>query len=82
MDENEIPYQEKEKEESIKKGDVVELAPTATYIDGRIIPSEIKEESWIVEQVKGDQVMLKKDVKGTHVMREPIHKKYMTKKIK
>lgn len=82
MDENEMLDQKKEEEESIKEGDVVELVPTATYIDGRIIPSKIKEESWIVDQVEGDQVMLKKSVKGTHTMQEPIHKKYMTKKMK
>lgn len=81
MNENEMLDQGKKKEESIKKGDVVELVPTATYIDGRIIPSKIKEELWVVDQVEGDQVMLKKSVRGTHVMQEPINKKYMTKKM-
>ncbi len=82
MNENEMLDQEKKKEgESIKKGDVVELVPTATYIDGRIIPSKMKEEPWVVDQVEGDQVMLKKSVRGTHAMQEPIHKKYMTKKM-
>lgn len=68
-----------ETKEEIQEGDIVELEPTATYYDGRIIPAWVKEELWIVSSVKGDRVVINQNVSGTHAIQSPVRMKYLRK---
>lgn len=68
-----------ETEADIRQGDIVELVPTATYYDGRIIPSWVKEDHWIVSRVDGDRVVINENVSGTHAIQSPVRMKYLRK---
>ena len=61
--------------QEIKAGDVVELLQTATYYDGRIIPAWVKKDKWIVLQIKGDRVVIDKNVSGTNSICSPVNVK-------
>lgn len=63
----------------LEAGDVVKLAATATYYDGRIMPSWVKSDQWIVSRVDGKRVVIDKNVSGTHAICSPVHQKYLQK---
>lgn len=68
-----------EMEGGIKQGDVVELEPTATYYDGRIIPAWVKADRWIVSRVDGDRVVINENVSGSHAIQSAVRMKYLRK---
>lgn len=81
MDSSNDLFQEKGKVEEgdIKAGDIVELDATATYYDGRIMPSWVKEDKWIVSSVNGDRVVINQNVGKNHAIQSPVRMKYVRK---
>lgn len=70
---------------SIEKGDLVSIAPNATYYSGKSVPSWVKNQNWYVFNTPSvDRVVIDKNEKGTNSICSPIHKKYLTvvKKVK
>lgn len=71
----------------IEVGDLVQLLPTATYRDGRIIPSWVKQDRWIVDRIdanrNGDEdldvVIINKNESGTHAIQSPVFRKNLRK---
>ncbi len=65
--------------QDIMVGDIVTLIPTATYYDGRIIPSWVKSDRWIVAKVNGDRIVIDSNVSGTNAICSPVHMKNVEK---
>lgn len=64
---------------SIEKGDLVSIAPNATYYNGKSVPSWVKNQNWYVSNTpSGDRVVIDKNEKGTNSICSPIYKKYLT----
>lgn len=65
--------------QDLNVGDIVNLIPTATYYDGRIIPSWVKNDQWIVAKVNGDRIVIDRNVSGSHSICSPVHMKNVEK---
>ena len=64
---------------NIKEGDIVKLAPNATYYNGKSIPDWVKNQNWIVKKDPvGDKVVINKNESGTHAINSPVNAKYLT----
>lgn len=64
---------------TIKMGDVVSIAKNATYYSGEDIPDWVVAKNWIVvENPKGDRVVVNKSTDGKHAINSPIHAKFLT----
>lgn len=63
---------------SIKPGDVVVLAPDATYDTGKEMPSWVKQDSWIVKSVNGERIVLGSNENGSHEINSLVNAKYLT----
>lgn len=70
---------EEREEQDIRQGDIVMLDPTATYYDGRIIPSWVKQDQWIVCKVEGDRVVINENTRHTNAILSPVRMKYLRK---
>lgn len=57
----------------IKVGSIVTLESTATYYDGRIIPSWVKKDKWYVAELHGDRAVIDGNVSGTHHIKSPVN---------
>lgn len=63
----------------IKKGDLVSIAPNATYYNGESVPLWVKSQKWYVaSEPVGERVVIDKNEKVTSSICSPIHKKYLT----
>lgn len=62
----------------VKKGDTVKLANNATYYDGKVIPTWVKEQNWIVKEVKGDRAVIDKNESGTNSICSPVNIKFLS----
>lgn len=67
-----------EKKYIILDNDIVTLSSNAVYYNGGNIPGWVFTEKWIVRSVKGDRVLLGKNVKGTHDINSPVNVKYLS----
>lgn len=67
-----------ESKDTIEKGDIVKIAPDATYYNGKSMPDWVKEQNWIVKSVKGDRVVIDKNAKKTHAINSPVNAKFLT----
>lgn len=65
-------------QDSINKGDIVKIAPNATYYNGTRIPSWVKNSNWIVSQVNGSRAVIDKSADGKYSICSPIHTKYLS----
>jgi N-acetylmuramoyl-L-alanine amidase CwlA len=63
---------------SIQKGDVVKLAADAVYYSGKAIPAWVKEQNWVVKEVKGDRAVIDKNESGTNSICSPVNVKFLT----
>lgn len=62
----------------VKEGDVVKIASDATYYNGKVIPSWVKNKNWIVKEVSGDRAVIDKSEDGKNAICSPINTKYLT----
>ena len=62
---------------TIKKGDIVKLTSDATYYNGKSIPNWVKYQTWIVDSVSGDRVIIDKNELGTNSICSPIHARHL-----
>lgn len=62
----------------VKEGDVVKIASDATYYNGKVIPSWVKNKNWIVSEVSGDRAIIDKSEDGKNAICSPINTKYLT----
>lgn len=63
---------------AIKVGDCVKIKQGAVYSNGRPIPSIILAETWIVESVKDNLVLINKSVKNGWAINSWVDEKYLT----
>lgn len=62
---------------SIKSGDIVEIAAGATYYNGSNIPDWVKKIQWVVKSVDGDRVVIDKSRDGRSSINSPINAKFL-----
>lgn len=62
---------------SVKPGDVVKLVSTATYYDGKPMPSWVLNDSWIVSSVNGDRVVLGMNVSKVNNISSAVNSKFL-----
>ena len=62
----------------VKEGDVVKIASDATYYNGKVVPSWVKNKNWIVSEVSGDRAIIDKSEDGKNAICSPINTKYLT----
>ena len=62
----------------IQVGDIVRLASNAVWYNGSKIADWVKKQDWVVKSVKGDRVVIDKNVKGTNSICSPVNSKYLT----
>lgn len=63
----------------LQKGDLVSIAPDATYYNGKKVPSWVRAQNWYVTgEPVGERVVINENEKGTNAICSPIHKKYLT----
>jgi len=68
-----------EESQSIQKGDLVSIAPDATYFNGKSVPSWVKSQNWYVaDNPTSERVVIDKNEKGTNSIRSPINVRYLT----
>lgn len=78
-------YTEKKAEETVSgivKGDLVSLAPNATYYSGKDIPAWVEKQNWYVKDVSGDRAVIDKSEDGKSSINSPVNVKYLIKVIK
>lgn len=63
---------------SIKAGDEVKIASNATYYNGKVVPSWVKNKNWIVKSVSGDRAVIDKSADGKNAICSPINTKFLT----
>lgn len=63
---------------SIKAGDKVKITSSATYYNGKVIPTWVKNKNWIVKSVNGDRAVIDKSADGKNAICSPINTKYLT----
>lgn len=63
---------------AIKVGDCVKIKQGAVYSNGRPIPSIILAETWIVESVKDNLVLINKSIKNGWAINSWVDEKYLT----
>lgn len=63
---------------AIKKGDTVKLTADAIYYSGKAIPAWVKNDKWIVSEVKGDRAVIDKNVSGKNTICSPVNTKFLT----
>lgn len=63
---------------TIEEGNIVSIAPDATYYSGKPVPDWVKEQNWIVKKVNGDRVVIDKNVSKTRAINSPINAKFLT----
>lgn len=63
---------------SIDVGDTVKISSSATYYNGKAIPSWVRAKEWIVKEVSGDRAVIDKSVDGKNAICSPINTKYLT----
>lgn len=63
---------------SIKAGDEVKITSSATYYNGKVIPTWVKNKNWIVKSVNGDRAVIDKSADGKNAICSPINTKYLT----
>lgn len=62
---------------NFKVGDVVSIAPNATYYSGATIPAWVKNKEWIIASINGDRVIIDKSVDGKNSIMSPVCSKYL-----
>ena len=62
----------------VKEGDVVKIASDATYYNGKVVPSWVKNKNWVVSEVSGDRAIIDKSEDGKNAICSPINTKYLT----
>jgi LysM repeat protein len=62
----------------IKAGDVVKIAENAVYYSGQSIPGWVKNQNWIVKEIKGDRAVIDKNQSGTNNICSPVNVKFLT----
>ena len=65
-------------ESKIKKGDLVKLSSSATYYDGKAIPTWVKNTKWYVSSVSGDRAVIDKSEDGKNSIASAVNVKYLT----
>lgn len=63
---------------TIKAGSAVRLSDSATYYDGKTIPSWVKGKTWIVKSINGDRVIIDKSFDGQNSINSAVNKKYVS----
>lgn len=63
---------------NVKVGDIVYIAPGATYYSGKIIPPWVIAKRWIVKSISGDRVVIDKSIDGENSINSPVNVKYLT----
>ena len=65
---------------SIQKGDLVSIAKSATYYNGKSIPDWVQKQRWYVKsEPTGSRVVIDKSKNGKHSICSPVDKKYLIK---
>lgn len=63
---------------SVKAGDVVKIAPGATYYTGKAVPAWVQKKNWIVKEVKGDRAVIDKSEDGKNAICSAINTKFLS----
>ena len=64
---------------SIEKGDLVSIVSDATYYNGEVVPTWVRNENWYVaSEPIGDRVVIDENQEGSIAICSPISKKYLT----
>lgn len=61
----------------IKAGDTVKILSSATYYNGKAIPTWVKNKKWIVKEVSGDRVVIDKSSDGKNSICSPVKAEYL-----
>lgn len=61
----------------IKAGDTVKIMSSATYYNGKTIPTWVKNKKWIVKEVSGDRVVIDKSSDGKNSICSPVKAEYL-----
>ena len=77
-----LPDDEPAEEEPVKNlplepGVMVTLLPSATYYNGKAIPSWVMNQRWIVSSVSGDRVVLGRNEAGNANINSPVSTQYL-----
>lgn len=62
----------------LKSGVLVRIASTATYYDGKSMPSWVKSQNWYVYSVSGDRVIINKNESGNSAIMSAVNSRYLT----
>lgn len=62
----------------IKAGDEVKISSNATYYNGKVVPSWVKNKNWIVREVSGDRAVIDKSADGKNAICSPINVKFLS----
>lgn len=79
------PDKQKEQEggtvppKNIQPGDIISLAPNATYYDGREMPYWVKTDKWIVKSISGDRVVIDENISKSKAICSPVNILYVNK---
>ena len=65
------------KSDDVKAGDVVKINEQATYYTGGAIPSWVKNQRWIVREVKGNRAVIDRNETGTSSINSPINVRFL-----
>lgn len=61
----------------IKAGDTVKILSSATYYNGKAIPTWVKNKKWVVKEVSGDRVVIDKSSDGKNSICSPVKAEYL-----
>lgn len=75
--ENIIIKDNKDLNDSLKKGDLVSISSNAVYYTGGKIPSWVKNQKWFIKEIKGDRAVIDKNESKSHSIMSPINIKYL-----
>lgn len=65
--------------QNIQPGDIISLAPNATYYDGKEMPSWVKTDKWIVKSITGDRVVIDENISKSKRICSPVNILYVNK---
>ena len=63
----------------LQVGDIVSIAPNATYYTGRQISPLIKSKKWVISSISGNRVLLGKSDDDYYNLNAPVDSKYLLK---
>ena len=60
-------------------GDVVKIAPEATYFPNKQIAPWVKNKYWKIKSISGSRIVLGKSADDAYTLNAPVDAKYLTK---